>query len=495
MKQYLLAFDQGTSSSRAILFDRRGHIVASAQQEFPQHYPASGWVEQDAQDIWQSQLAVAKATFDIGRVTASDIAAIGITNQRETTILWDANTGKPVAPAIVWMCRRTADICSQWEEAGLGPLVREKTGLPLDAYFSASKIVWLLENIPGLRQRADKGEIRFGTVDSWLLYCLTEGKVHATDYTNASRTLLFDIHRGCWDDELLRIFHIPESLLPQVLPSAGFFGETTLFGSSIPITGMAGDQQAALFGQGCFDSGMAKNTYGTGCFLLMHTGKIPVTSHNGLLTTIATHIAGTTTYALEGSVFQAGSAVQWLRDNLGLIANAGDTQAAALAVPDNGGVYFVPAFSGLGAPYWDMFARGILCGLTRASNKNHIIRAVLESIAYQVADVLQAMEEDAGLTLKTLQVDGGAAANDFLIQFQADILDTPVLRPSVLEVTAFGAAALAGLSIGYYQNQQELQELHKEFSRFQPAMAEKKRQQLLHNWHKAVARAKNWQEK
>ncbi len=492
MKQYLLALDQGTSSSRGILFDRKGQIVASAQQEFPQYYPQPGWVEQNAIEIWQSQLAVGKAVLEIANAAPSDIAAIGITNQRETTILWEKSTGKPVAPAIVWMCRRTADDCAALKKQGYAPMIREKTGLYPDAYFSASKITWLLDHIPGLRSRAEKGDILFGTVDSWLLYHLTQGKIHATDYTNASRTLLFNIHTCQYDTELLRLFRIPEAMLPQVLPSSGFLGETTLFGDMIPVTGMAGDQQAALFGHGCFEAGCAKNTYGTGCFLLMHTGTAPINSQNGLLTTIAAHVNGVTTYALEGSIFNAGSAVQWLRDSLGLIVNAGDSQAAALAVPDNGGIYLVPAFSGLGAPHWDMFARGTLCGITRSSNKNHIIRAVLEGIAYQVSDILKAMEQDADIKLKTLQVDGGAAANDFLMQFQADILDTPVMRPPVLEMTAFGAAALAGLGTGYYQSPRELADLRKEFQRFQPALPQDTREHYLSQWHKAVEKAKGW---
>jgi len=494
MKPYLLALDQGTSSSRGIIFNRKGQIVASAQQEFPQYYPHPGWVEQNAEEIWQSQLAVGRSVLEIAKITPADIAAIGITNQRETTVLWDKSNGKPVAPAIVWMCRRTADACAALGKQGIAPMIREKTGLCLDAYFSATKIAWLLDHTPGLRRRAEAGEILFGTVDSWLLYNLTQGQVHATDYTNAARTLLFNIHTCQYDQELLELFGIPETMLPQVVPCSGYLGETSLFGGNIPITGMAGDQQAALFGQGCFEAGSAKNTYGTGCFLLMHTGATPIVSQNGLLTTIAAHLDGVTTYALEGSIFNAGSAVQWLRDNLGLIANAGDSQAAALAVPDNGGVYLVPAFSGLGAPHWDMFARGTLCGVTRSCSKNHIIRAVLESIAYQVYDILEAMEQDSAIKLHTLQVDGGAAANDFLMQFQADILNTPVMRPPVLEVTAFGAAALAGLGVGYYQSTKELLDLRKEFQRFQPAMSRENRTQYLAQWHKAVEKAKGWGE-
>src|SRR5690606_24989595 len=430
-----------TTSSRAILFDREGRVVAVAQQEFRQRYPQPGWVEHDPEEIWATQLATAQQVLNQAGVSPADVAAIGITNQRETTVLWDRTTGKPVAPAIVWQDRRTAGMCDALKAEGAEAVVREKTGLVLDPYFSATKIAWLLDNVPGLRARAERGEIAFGTIDSWLVYRLTGGRVHATDYSNASRTMLLNIHTLAWDDELLALFgRIPKAILPQVLPSSHIYGETdpALLGAPIPIGGIAGDQQAALFGQTCFDAGMAKNTYGTGSFLLLNTGTRPVASRNGLLTTVAWGVGGQVSYALEGSVFVTGAAVQWLRDGLGIIASAAETEALALSVEDTGGVYLVPAFAGLGAPYWDPYARGIPVGITRGTTRAHVVRAALEAIAYQTVDVMQAMEQDAGVPLRALRVDGGAAVNDFLMQFQADLLNVPVERPAVTETTALG---------------------------------------------------------
>ena len=454
--QYIMSLDQGTTSSRCILFDKQGNIISMAQKEYQQIYPKAGWVEHDPMEIWQTQLEVAQQAIAQKGLTAADIAAIGITNQRETTILWDKRTGKPIYNAIVWQCRRTAKDCDTL--AQYRDMFQQKTGLLLDAYFSATKIRWILHHVPNAKKLAEQGNLLFGTVDTWLIWHLTGGQVHATDYSNASRTMLFNIHTLQWDDEILKILDIPNSILPKVLPSSDIFGYTLPFhfGSPIPIAGVAGDQQAALFGQACFTPGSAKNTYGTGCFLLMNTGEQPVLSKNGLLTTIAWGLGDKVTYALEGSVFVAGAAIQWLRDELELIQTAQETEALALSVPDTCGVYLVPAFVGLGAPHWDAYARGMLTGLTRGANRRHIVRAALESMAYQTYDVLHAMEEDAKIPLAELRADGGAAANSFLLQFQADITGVPVLRPTILETTALGACYLAGLAVGYWKDLSEI---------------------------------------
>lgn len=497
MGRYILALDQGTSSSRAILYGDSFTPIATSQREFAQHYLNDSWVEHDPKEIWESQYQMAVAAIKNAGISPREIASIGITNQRETTIIWDRNTGEPIYNAIVWMCRRTSDYCLTLKEQGWSERIRKKTGLIIDAYFSATKIHWILENVPGAREKAQRGELMFGTVDTWLLYKLTGGKVHATDYTNASRTMMFNIHTGEYDGELLDLFEIPLSMLPEVRPSSGDFGKTdpSLFdGAEIPIGGIAGDQQAALFGHGCFSDGMAKNTYGTGCFTLMNTGENPVESAHGLVTTIAAHVNGKTTYALEGSVFNAGSSIKWLRDEMRLIEHAADSEAASLRVSDSDGVYVVPAFSGLGAPYWDMYARGIIVGLTRNTNKNHIIRATLESIAFQTADVLFAMEKDFGAPIKSLEVDGGACANNFLMQFQADILDCRVLRPRNIEVTALGAAYLAGLSCGIVSSCEELSSLIQMEREFLPNMSQKRRDNLMRGWSKAVNRSQNWAE-
>ncbi|OUN01648.1 MAG: glycerol kinase [Firmicutes bacterium ZCTH02-B6] len=494
-KRWVLALDQGTTSSRAILFDRRGQVVAVAQQEFRQHYPQPGWVEHDAEEIWSTQLATAQQVLEKAGVAPHDVAAIGITNQRETTVLWDRMTGKPVAPAIVWQDRRTAGMCDALKAQGAEAVVREKTGLVLDPYFSATKIAWLLDNVNGLRSRAERGEIALGTIDSWLVYRLTGGRVHVTDYSNASRTMLLNIHTLAWDDELLALFgRIPAGMLPQVLPSSHVYGETdpAILGAPIPIAGIAGDQQAALFGQTCFDAGMAKNTYGTGSFLLMNTGGKPVMSKHGLLTTVAWGVGGKVSYALEGSVFVTGAAVQWLRDGLGIIANAAETQALASSVADTGGVYLVPAFAGLGAPYWDPYARGILVGITRGTTRAHVVRAALEAIAYQTVDVMRAMEQDAGVPLRALRVDGGAAVNNFLMQFQADALNVPVERPAVTETTALGAAYLAGLAAGVWEGLDEIRSQWHLDERFEPTMDAARRETLLAGWRRAVERCRGW---
>jgi glycerol kinase len=491
----ILALDQGTTSSRAIAFDHAGRPVASAQRAFEQRYPSPGHVTHDPEAIWKSQLEVAREV--VAAVGGPDrIAAIGIANQRETTIVWDRATGEPVADAIVWQSRITAPVCERLREAGHEPLFRERTGLPLDAYFSGPKIAHVLDSKPGLRARAEAGELAFGTVDTFLLWRLTGGKVHATDVSNASRTLIFDIRRLDWDDELLGLVGVPRAVLPEVRPTSGAFGETdpSIVGRAIPITAMAGDQQAATFGQACFGIGQAKNTYGTGAFLLLNTGARPVTSAHGLLTTVAWQLAagGPVTYALEGSVFSAGSAVQWLRDGLGAIATSPDVEALAARVDDTGGVYLVPAFTGLGAPYWDPHARGTIVGLTRGSGVAEIARATLEAIAYQVGDVLDAMEADSGARLATLRVDGGAAANDLLLGFQADILDVPVERPTVAETTALGAAYLAGLAIGYWKDLPEIEANWQLDHRFEPSMAVDRRERLLRGWHRAVERSRDW---
>lgn len=494
MSRYVLALDQGTTSSRAIVFGRDGRIVASAQQEFPQHYPQPGHVEHDPEDIWNSQLQTAKNALMHAGLSATDIAAVGVTNQRETTVLWDRHTGKPVANAIVWQSRITADICQQLKSDGFEELVRSKTGLVIDPYFSGTKIKYLLDRTPGLRDRANRGDILFGTVDSFLVWRLSAGKLHITDPSNASRTLLFNIHTGQWDDELLKLFDVPRAMLPEVKASSEVYGDidASIFGAKIPLAGIAGDQQAATFGQCCFDPGAAKNTYGTGCFLLMNTGTKPVASTAGLLTTVAWRIGNETVYALEGSIFIAGAAVQWLRDGLGLIRQASDIEAMAASVPDNGGVYFVPALAGLGAPYWDPHARGTIVGLTRGSTSAHLARATLEAMAYQTRDVLDAMQQDAEVPLAELKVDGGAAANNLLLQFQADILPTRVHRPVVQETTALGAAYLAGLAVGYWSDLNHLRQNWVLDREFVPQMDSTQREQMYAKWQQAAERSKSW---
>ena len=495
MSKYILALDQGTTSSRAILFDKKGNIKAVEQQEFAQIYPKPGWVEHNAGDIWQTQLKVAQNVLKNNNIKAKDVAAIGITNQRETTIIWNKVTGEPIHNAIVWQDRRTAGFCDQLKSDGLENYVRKETGLVIDAYFSGTKVNWLLDNVKGARVEAGKGNLLFGTVDSWLIWKLTGGKVHVTDYSNASRTMLYNIRSLKWDDKMLKVMDVPESLLPKVRPSSEVYGETLpeFFGASIPIAGIAGDQQAALFGQACHSSGMAKNTYGTGCFMLMNTGTKPVTSKSGLLTTIAWGLNGEVHYALEGSVFIAGAAIQWLRDGLKLVEEARDSEYFASKVEDTGGVYVVPAFAGLGAPYWDMYARGAILGLTRGTSISHIIRATLESLAYQTKDVLEAMEKDAKVPLKTLRVDGGACANNFLMQFQADILGVDVERPKIIETTALGAAYLAGLATGFWQ-MKDISSAWQLDKSFKAKMDEKERKNLYKGWQKAVLRSMKWEE-
>ncbi|MDZ7592605.1 MAG: glycerol kinase GlpK [Rubrivivax sp.] len=487
-KDHLLALDQGTSSSRAIVFHRSGRIEARAQREFGQIYPQPGWVEHDPEEIWQTQLAVAQEALAASGLAAGDIAAIGITNQRETTLLWDRRSGRPIHNAIVWQDRRTEPFCAQLREQGLADAVRRSTGLVIDPYFSATKIRWLLDHVNGAHIAAAQGELAFGTVDSWLLWRLTQGRVHATDVSNASRTMLFDIRHNLWDHELLKALHVPDSLLPQVLPSSHVFGETTLFGAPIPIAGIAGDQQAALFGQACFSAGLAKNTYGTGCFMLMHTGPAFHASSHGLITTAAAQPTATPEYALEGSVFIGGAVVQWLRDGLRAIAGSGEVQALAESVPDSGGVIVVPAFTGLGAPYWKADARGAIVGLTRGSTVAHIARAALESIAFQSAALLQAMVKDAA-PVAELRVDGGACVNDLLMQFQADLLGIPVVRPQVTETTALGAAYLAGLAAGVYAGTDELAALWREERRFLPTLPRDRATERLAAWDHAVRQA------
>ena len=494
MPSYILALDQGTTSSRAILFDRSGAPVAVAQYEFPQYFPQPGWVEHDPDEIWGSQMKAAREVIRESGITAHDIAGIGITNQRETTLLWDRKTGRPVCNAIVWQCRRTAAICDRLRAEGYEEMIRTRTGLVIDAYFSGTKIQWMLDNIPGIRTRAEKGNLAFGTVDSWLVYRLTGGRLHVTDPSNASRTLLYNITEHRWDRQTFETFHIPEALLPDVVPSSGVIGETdvSLFGASIPISGIAGDQQAALFGQGCFAPGELKNTYGTGCFLLMHTGDRPVVSSGGLLSTVAWGINGHIEYALEGSIFVAGAAIQWLRDQLGLIEQAADSEALALSVEDSGGMYLVPAFVGLGAPYWDMYARGLMVGLTRGTTRAHIVRAALESIAYQTRDVVETMTKDTQIPINSLRVDGGPSANEFLMQFQADILQVPVDRPVATESTARGAAYLAGLGVGFWQSRDDLP-VNQDIHRYTPHMAESMRDQLYDGWQEAIRRSRGWE--
>lgn len=496
MKKYVLALDQGTTSSRCILFDKKGKICSMAQKEFEQIYPQPGWVEHNPMEIWSSQLAVAIEAMAMVNAKPEDISGIGITNQRETTIVWDKETGQPVYNAIVWQCRRTADMIDALTAAGFGERVKEKTGLIPDAYFSASKIAWILENVEGAREKAEAGKLLFGTVDTWLIWHLTKGAVHVTDYTNASRTMLFDIHNLCWDKEILDYFKIPESMLPAVKPSSYLYGytDTSVLGGEIPIAGAAGDQQAALFGQCCFEPGEVKNTYGTGCFLLMNTGEKAIQSKSGLLTTIAASTGEQVEYALEGSVFVAGAAIQWLRDGMRMIKSAPQSEEYAAAVEETGGVYVVPAFAGLGAPYWNPYARGTIVGLTRGCTKEHFIRATLESIAYQTVDVLEAMEKDSGIDLRSLKVDGGASANNFLMQFEADILDTEVRRPECIETTALGAAYLAGLATGYFKDRAEIRENWQLGRSFASGMEQEKRKTLLKGWKKAVKCALVWAE-
>jgi glycerol kinase len=492
--KYILALDQGTTSSRAIVFDHAGAIVASAQKEFLQIFPKPGWVEHDPRDIWSSQAGVAAEALTKANVVASDVAAIGITNQRETAVVWDRATGEPICNAIVWQDRRTAGICDRLRARKLDRTIRRKTGLVVDAYFSATKVQWILENVKGARAKAKAGQLAFGTVDSWLVWNLTGGSVHVTDASNASRTMLFDIAAGEWDDELLQIFGVPRSMLPAVRSSSEVYGETTLFGAPMPIAGIAGDQQAALFGQGCTKPGMAKNTYGTGCFMLMNTGAKRIASRNNLLTTVAWRIGGRTEYALEGSIFIAGAVVQWLRDGLEFFRAAPDIEALAASVSATGGVYLVPAFAGLGAPHWDQYARGTIVGLTRGTTKAHLARAALEGIALQAMDVLRAMEADSGIKLKQLRVDGGASANDLLMQMQADLLGVPVVRPKVAETTALGAAYLAGLAVGFWKSRADIARQWQVDKRFAPAMKPAARKRIAAGWERALDRAKAWEE-
>jgi len=492
--KYILALDQGTTSSRAIVFDHSGSIVSVAQKEFPQIFPRPGWVEHDPRDIWSTQAGVAAEALTKANAQARDVAAIGITNQRETTIVWDRATGEPICNAIVWQDRRTASICDRLKARKLDRLIRRKTGLVIDAYFSATKVQWMLENVKGARARAKAGELAFGTVDTWLVWNLTGGKVHVTDASNASRTMLYDIVKQDWSDELLKIFGVPRSMLPEVRSSSEAYGETTLLGAPVPIAGIAGDQQAALFGQACTKPGMAKNTYGTGCFMLMNTGTKPITSKRSLVTTIAWRIGDRTEYALEGSIFVAGAVVQWLRDGLQLFRSAPEIESLARSVEGTDGVYLVPAFVGLGAPHWDQYARGTIVGLTRGSTKAHIARAALEGIALQTVDVLKAMEADAGIRLKELRVDGGASSNDLLMQLQADLLNVPVVRPKVAETTALGAAYLAGLAVGFWKSQADIARQWQVDKRFKPAMKAPDRKRITAGWQRALERAKAWVE-
>lgn len=494
MARYIMALDAGTTSNRCILFNEKGEMVSIAQKEFTQYFPKPGWVEHDADEIWSTQLGVAVEAMSKIGAEAQDIAAIGITNQRETAIVWDKNTGEPIYHAIVWQCRRTAEFCDSLKEKGLAEKFRQKTGLMIDAYFSATKIRWILNHVEGAMERARQGELLFGTVETWLIWKLTKGRVHVTDYSNASRTLLFNINTLQWDEEILRELDIPMSMLPEVKPSSCVYGETdaAFFGTPIPIAGAAGDQQSALFGQTCFRSGEAKNTYGTGCFLLMNTGEKPVFSKNGLVTTIAWGLDGKVTYALEGSIFVAGAAIQWLRDEMHLIESSADSEHMAQMVEDTNGCYVVPAFTGLGAPHWDQYARGTIVGITRGVNKYHIIRATLESLAYQVNDVLKAMEADSGIELSALKVDGGASANDFLMQTQADIIKAPVNRPQCVETTAMGAAYLAGLAVGYWKNKEDVIKNWMMDKTFMPMISDEEREERVKGWNKAVRRAFDW---
>ena len=494
MSKYIMALDAGTTSNRCILFDEKGEICSIAQKEFTQYFPKPGWVEHDANEIWSSQLGVAVEAMAKLGIGADDIAAIGITNQRETTIVWDKSTGEPVYNAIVWQCRRTSEYCDTLKDKGLTDKFREKTGLIIDAYFSGTKLKWILDNVDGVRERAEKGELLFGTVETWLIWKLTKGKAHVTDYSNASRTLLFNIKDLTWDKEILEELNIPESMLPEPKPSSCVYGysDASFFGKEIPIAGAAGDQQAALFGQTCFNPGEAKNTYGTGCFMLMNTGETPVYSQNGLVTTIAWGLDGKVNYALEGSIFVAGASIQWLRDELRIIESAADSEYMAKKVKDTNGCYVVPAFTGLGAPYWDQYARGTIVGLSRGVNKYHIIRATLESIGYQVNDVLHAMKADSGIDLAALKVDGGASANDFLMQFQSDIINAPVKRPSCVETTAMGAAYLAGLAVGYWNSKEDVIKNWAVNKIFSPIMGEDERERKIKGWNKAVKYSFGW---
>ncbi len=490
---YLMALDQGTTSSRCIIFDKSGNIISMAQKEFTQYFPQSGWVEHDANEIWASQVSVMTEAMAQCSIEANEIAAIGITNQRETTIVWDKDTGEPICPAIVWQCRRTADYVEQLKQEGYDKVIKEKTGLIVDPYFSATKLKWILDNVEEARDKANAGQLMFGTVDTWLIYKLTKGAVFATDVTNASRTMLYNIHDLCWDEELLAKFDIPKSMLPEVKSSSEVYGKThrNILGEEVVIAGMAGDQQAALFGQCCFQAGESKNTYGTGCFLLMNTGEQAVDSKHGLLTTIAIGRDGKVQYALEGSVFVAGAAIKWLRDELKLIDSASETEALAKSVEDSNGVYVVPAFTGLGAPYWDAYARGAVFGLSRGSNRAHFVRATLESLAYQSLDVIRAMEEDSGIPVSSLRVDGGASANDFLLQFQSDILNGEIIRPKVAETTALGAAYLAGLAVGFYKDIDEVQRNWMKDKEFTPQLNEEKRRKLYEGWKDCVSRIRS----
>jgi glycerol kinase len=492
--KYILALDQGTTSSRALIFDRQGRAKALAQQEFKQHYPAAGWVEHDPADLWEITRRVAIAAVADANLTGANIEAVGITNQRETTLVWDRATGRPVMPAIVWQDRRTADLCARLKKAGCEPMIRRKTGLLLDPYFSGTKIAWILNHVKGARRRAEGGELAFGTVDTWLIWQLTGGRVHATDATNASRTLLYNLRTGDWDDELLRLLRIPRALLPEIRSCSENFGTVSTIPAlnGVPITGVAGDQHAALFGQACFQPGMAKNTYGTGCFLLLNTGTRPVASKHNLLSTLAWRLGNRTEYALEGSVFIGGAVVQWLRDGLGVIQRSADVEALADRVADSGGVFFVPAFTGLGAPHWDATARGAIVGLTRGTTAGHIARAAIESIAFQVADLLTAMEADAGVKLKELRVDGGATVNTALLQLQSDLLGKPVVRPRTTETTALGAAYFAGLATGYWRSRDEIAEIWRADRRFSPKAPRAQVKTRLADWHRAVDRSKNW---
>ena len=497
MKKYIMALDAGTTSNRCILFNKQGEICSVAQKEFTQYFPKPGWVEHDANEIWSTQLGVAVEAMQKIGATAKDIMAIGITNQRETTIVWDKNTGEPVYNAIVWQCRRTSEYCDTLKEKGLQESYRKKTGLIIDAYFSGTKLKWILDHVEGVRERAERGELLFGTVETWLIWKLTKGAVHVTDYSNASRTMLYNIYDLKWDDEILKELNIPKCMLPEVKPSSYIYGrsDSAYFGGEIPIAGAAGDQQAALFGQTCFTAGEAKNTYGTGCFMLMNTGEMPILSKNDLVTTIAWGLDGKVYYALEGSIFVAGASIQWLRDEMRFIDSASESEHMAREVEDTNGCYVVPAFTGLGAPYWDQYARGTIVGITRGVNKYHIVRATLESIAYQTNDVLKAMQEDAGITLSSLKVDGGACANDFLMQFQSDIIHAPVVRPTCVETTAMGAGYLAGLAVGYWKNKEEVMKNWKISKVFQPNMEEETRKKLVSGWDKAVTYSFGWAKK
>lgn len=496
-KKYIMALDRGTTSSRCIIFDKDGNIIKVAQKEFEQIYPKPGWVEHDAMEIWGSQSGVMREAVDTAGINPEEIAAIGITNQRETTVVWDKKTGKPIYNAIVWQCRRTSEICDELKEKGLTECIREKTGLIIDAYFSATKVKWILDNVEGARERAEKGELLFGTIDTWLIWKLTGGRVHVTDYSNASRTMMYNINTLEWDEDILKELDIPEIMLPEVKESSCVYGYTDsgLFADiKIPIAGCAGDQQSALFGQNCFEEGTAKNTYGTGSFLLMNTGEKPVKSENGLLTTISWGVDGKVEYALEGSIFMGGASIQWLRDELRMIKSAADSEKYAMRVENTNGVYVVPAFTGLGAPYWDMYARGTIVGLTRGAKKEHLIRATLESIAYQTKDVLEAMQNDSGIELKSLKVDGGASNNNFLMQFQSDILNVKIDRPKIVETTALGAAYLAGLAVGFFKSKEDIKKRWVCDREFEPKMSEEVREKSYKDWKRAVERSLAWEE-